>query len=155
MANDRHWMLKALELAQQAAEAGEVPVGALLVRGEQVAGSGYNQAEATGDPLAHAEIVAIRQVLGAGGRWLLPECTLYVTLEPCAMCVGAAILARIPRLVFGAHEPKTGACESLFSIPNEPALDHRMVVVGGVERRRCREIIQEFFRRRRANHNKR
>jgi tRNA(adenine34) deaminase len=144
-------MLKALELAQQAAEAGEVPVGAFLVRGGKVAGTGYNQSERTGDPLAHAEMVAIREVLSAGGRWVLPDCTMYVTLEPCAMCVGAAILARIPRLVFGAYEPKTGACESLFSIPNEPALDHRMVVTGGVEEERCRDVLQEFFKRRRMN----
>ncbi len=150
MKDDRYWMLKALELAQQAAEAGEVPVGAVLVRGRELAGTGYNQVEKTGDPLAHAEIIAIREVLNSGERWALRDCTMYVTLEPCAMCVGAAILARIPRLVFGAYEPKTGACESLFSIPNEPALDHRMVVIGGVEQDRCREILQYFFRRRRT-----
>jgi tRNA(adenine34) deaminase len=150
MKDDRHWMRRALELARQAADEGEVPVGAILVRAGELAGSGYNQVERTGDPLAHAEMLAFRQALSSGERRALQDCTLYVTLEPCTMCVGAAILARIPRLVFGTREPKTGACESLFSIPNEPALEHRMAVVGGVEADRCRELLQDFFKRRRS-----
>ena len=151
MKDDHHWMRRALDLARQAADAGEVPVGAVLVRGGELIGSGYNQVERTGDPLAHAEILAIREALSGSERWALRDSTLYVTLEPCTMCVGAAILARIPRLVFGAHEPKTGACESLFSIPNEPALGHRMAVLGGIEQDRCRELLKDFFKGKRSS----
>ncbi len=148
--DDQRWMLWALEEARKASHAGEIPVGAVLVRGRRIAGSGYNQVESTGDPFAHAEMVAMRNAIEAGGRWVLQECTLYVTLEPCAMCVGAAILAKIPRLVFGAHEKKTGACESVFSIPNEPTLDHRLVAIGGIEAESCRQILQEFFKKKRG-----
>ncbi|NIM19670.1 MAG: hypothetical protein GTO51_04745 [Candidatus Latescibacteria bacterium] len=149
MHDDRFWMQQALGEARKAFQEGEVPVGAVLVRGGALVGRGRNRVETTGDPFAHAEIVAMRGVVEKYGRWELGECTLYVTLEPCTMCVGAAILARIPRLVFGAREERTGACESVFSIPNEPALGHNLIVTGGVEEESCRRILQEFFEIRR------
>ena len=120
MKDHRHWMLSALAEAKQAAEEGEVPVGAVLVSEGEVIGTGHNRTEQTGDPLAHAEMFAIRSGLKNKGRWPLRNSTLYVTLEPCAMCAGAAILARLPRLVFGVREEKTGACESVFSVKDRP-----------------------------------
>jgi len=153
MHDDRFWMEKALEQAEKAFRMGEVPVGAVLVRTGVIAGSGHNQVEASGDPFAHAELIAMREVLERDGRWALRECTMYVSLEPCVMCIGAVILARIPRLVFGAHEGKTGACESVLSIPNEHALAGELVVTGGVEAARSKEMLQEFFRTRRNEKN--
>jgi tRNA(adenine34) deaminase len=148
--DDRFWMRRALQEAEKAFRQGEVPVGAVLVRDGEVVGTGRNQVESTGDPFAHAEMVAMRDAVGKFGRWALPECTMYVSLEPCVMCIGAIILARIPRLVFGAREDKTGACESVVSIPNERAFAHGLVVTGGLEAERSSEFLQQFFRKRRA-----
>jgi tRNA(adenine34) deaminase len=149
MHDDGFWMQRALQEAERAFRKGEVPVGAVLVRAGRVAGTGYNQVETSGNPFAHAEMIAMQDVVGQFGRWALRECTMYVSLEPCVMCIGAVILARIPRLVFGARETKTGACESVISIPNERTLAHGLVVTGGVEAKRSGEILQEFFKTRR------
>lgn len=151
MHNDSFWMTRALEEAEKALEAGEVPVGAVVVRNDVIIGAGHNRVEETGFPFEHAEVVAMWDGVQRFDRWVLGECSLYVTVEPCVMCVGAVILARIPRVVFGAREPKTGACESIFSIPTEPCLEHRMAVIGGVEGDRCRALLQDFFRSRRAD----
>lgn len=153
MHDDHFWMRKALEEADAAFHKGEVPVGAILVRSGNVVGTGYNQVETSGDPLAHAEIIAIRDAIDKDGRWALRESTLYVTLEPCVMCIGAVILGRIPRVVFGAREEKTGACESVVSIPNEHSLAHNLVVTGGIEADRSSTLLQEFFRKRREEKN--
>lgn len=142
-------MGKALEEARAAFDSGEVPVGAVVVHRNRIVGRGHNRTERTGRPFEHAEVVAMWEAVGALGRKTLDDCVLYCTVEPCVMCVGAALLARLPRLIFGVREPATGACESLFSIPNEPALEHSMVVTGGVEEDRARELMQAFFRERR------
>jgi tRNA(adenine34) deaminase len=147
---DGVWMQHALEEAATALEEGEVPVGAVVVHGRQIIGRGHNQTGKTGLPFDHAEIVALRDAIQLRDRWVLAESSLYVTVEPCVMCVGALMLARIPRVVFGVREPKTGACESVFALPNEPRLDHRMVVMGGVEADRCRNLMQTFFESRRG-----
>ena len=149
MHDDSFWMKRALGLAERAFESGEVPVGAVVVFRDDVVGEGHNRMQKTGYPFEHAEVVAMWDAVGRLGKHSLSECVLYVTVEPCVMCIGAAILARIPRVVFGAREPKTGACESVFSIPNDPALDHHIVVTGGIEADRSRELMQSFFRERR------
>jgi tRNA(adenine34) deaminase len=136
----------ALAEAELGLSEGEVPIGAVVVHKGEVVGRGHNRTEKTGYPFEHAEVVALWDAVGTVGAHALSESILYSTIEPCVMCIGAAILARVPRVVFGAREPKTGACESVFSIPNEPDLDHRIVVTGGVESERCREILQRFFR---------
>ena len=146
MENDRFWMQKALEEAEQALNQGDVPVGAVVVHGGEIVGKGRNRTEKTGFPFEHAEVVAMREAVERHDRWILAESAVYVTVEPCVMCVGAMLLARVPRVVFGVREPKTGACESVLSIPNEPGLEHRMVVVGGVESERCAALLQTFFR---------
>lgn len=149
MHDDAHWMVKAIEEAERAFDEGEVPVGAVVVHRNRIVGKGHNRTEKTGCPLEHAEMVAMWEAFGNLERRTLEDCVLYSTIEPCVMCIGAAMLARLPRVVFGAREPKTGACESVFSIPNEPALDHSIVVTGGVEEGRSKELMQAFFRRRR------
>lgn len=151
MKDDRHWMEQAIAEAERALALGEVPVGAVVVHRGQVIGRGHNRVEAKGFPFEHAEVVAMWDAVARTDRWALADSTLYVTVEPCVMCVGALLLARVPRLVYGTKEPKTGACESVLSIPNEPGLEHRPAVLGGVEAERCRALIQEAFRiRRRA-----
>jgi tRNA(adenine34) deaminase len=147
-------MRKAIEEAGRALEEGEVPIGAVLVHDGEAAGRGYNRTEQTGLPFEHAEFVAISNAVKEHGRWILSESVLYVTVEPCVMCVGVILLGRIPKVVFGAHEPKTGACESVFSIPNDPELDHRVTVIGGVEADRCAELLRTFFRGRRGSESK-
>ena len=145
---DLQWMRHALALAARAElEHDEIPVGAVLVDdGGRVIGEGWNRNIGDHDPSAHAEIVAMR----AGGRALgnhrLVGCTLYVTLEPCTMCIGAIVLARIPRLVFGAPDPKAGACGSIMNIPPEPRLNHRVDVIGGVCAEESQSLLQDFFR---------
>ena len=151
MKNDATWMAAAIEQAQAGFDAGEVPVGAVVVKGDEVIGRAHNRVEQKGMPFEHAEMVAMWQAVHEHDRYALEHSTVYVTLEPCAMCTGAMLLARIPRVVFGASEPKTGACESVLSIPNMPEFDHQMVVVGGVEEARCRELMQRFFRERRQH----
>jgi tRNA(adenine34) deaminase len=151
MRDEEYWMDKALEEARGAFERGEVPVGAVVVFHDRIVGRGSNRIEETNRPFEHAEIIALKEAADALDSKTLAECILYSTVEPCVMCVGAALLARVPRIVFGAREPKTGACESVFSIPNEPTLDHRIVVTGGLGARRAGELMQSFFRRRRGN----
>lgn len=144
-------MQLALAEAQLAWEAGEVPIGAVVVDAAGVLiGRGHNQPIATQDPTAHAEIVALRQAAARVGNYRLPGSTLYVTIEPCIMCVGAMLQARIHRLVFGATDPKGGAVVSLFRLADDPRLNHRLDVVGGVAAEAARTILQEFFRERRA-----
>jgi len=151
MSVDSRWMLEAISEAERAFAQGEVPIGAVVVHGGEVVGRGHNRTRETGYPFEHAEVVAMWDAVGKLGAHALADTVLYSTVEPCVMCIGAAILARVPRVVFGAHEPKTGACESLFSIPNEPGLDHRIVVTGGVEAGRCRDLMQRFFKEQRAD----
>ena len=124
-------------------------MGALIVRGGDVIARGHNLTHTSQDPSAHAEMVAIRRAARATGHWRLLDCTLYVTLEPCAMCAGAIVLARIPRLVFGASDPKAGMCGSLGNLVQDTRLNHRVELIGGVLAEECGEVLREFFRRRR------
>lgn len=142
-------MRLALEQAGKAAASGEVPVGAVVVQEGNVVGVGFNQPISTGDPTAHAEIVAIRAAARAVGNYRLGGCLLYVTVEPCLMCVGAMVHARIRTLIYGATEPKSGAVVSAFRAHELPGLNHRLEAVGGVLEEECREVIQAFFRTRR------
>ncbi len=142
-------MEEALRQAQRALEAGEVPVGAVVVRGDEIVGRGWNRNLQEEDPSAHAEMVALRQAARAIGNHRLPQCTLYSTLEPCPMCAGAMVHARLRRLVYGADDPKAGAVHSVLPVVNHPALNHRMEVTGGVLAGRCGELLQSFFRGRR------
>jgi len=135
----------ALDEARRAFAEKEVPVGALIVRDGEVLSRGRNCAEGDNDPTSHAEIVAIRSAASAVGNWRLSGTTLYVTLEPCAMCVGAAILARIERIVFGCHDPKSGAAGSLFNIACDERLNHKIIVGSGVRTSECSEILKDFF----------
>ncbi|MDE2706624.1 MAG: tRNA adenosine(34) deaminase TadA [Gemmatimonadota bacterium] len=144
-AEDSHWMREALLEAERAGRRGEVPVGAVVVGAGRVLGRAGNAIEATQDPTAHAEMLALRQAAAALGTRRLLATTLYVTLEPCAMCAGAAVLARVPRLVFGAADPKSGACGSLCNIAADPRLNHRCQVRGGVLERECAELLKGFF----------
>ena len=143
-------MREAIAQAQTAFDLGEVPVGAVVVQRNTIVGTGHNRMVASGQPFEHAEVRAMGDAVATLGRRTLDDCALYVTIEPCVMCIGAVILARVPRVVFGAREPRTGACESIFSIPNEPALEHRIAVTGGVEHERCRDLMQRFFAQQRA-----
>ena len=143
-------MAEALEQAQLAATAGEVPIGAVLVLDGAVVGRGYNQPISAGDPTAHAEIVAIRQAAKAVGNYRLTGATLYVTIEPCLMCVGALVHARIKTLVYGAGEPRTGAVESTVRAGDLPGHNHRFEAVGGIRASECREQIQTFFQAKRT-----
>lgn len=136
----------ALEQARQAAALGEVPIGAVLVRDNQIVARAHNFRETWQDPTAHAEIVAIREAATQSGSWRLTGATLFVTLEPCAMCIGAIILARIPRLVFGALDPKAGACGSILNVPTERRLNHQVEVIGGVFEQESQELLQAFFK---------
>ncbi len=144
------WMREALTLARQAAAKGEVPVGAVVVLDGQVIGRGYNRPIGAHDPTAHAEIVAIRDAAAKVANYRVPDATLYVTLEPCVMCVGALMHARISTVVYGATEPKSGAMESTQRAHEHPALNHRITVVSGVMAADCRDLLQQFFRDRRG-----
>jgi tRNA(adenine34) deaminase len=139
----------ALEQAQQGRAAGEVPVGAVVALDGEVIGTGFNQPIGARDPTAHAEIVAMRAAARHVGNYRLTGATLYVTIEPCLMCVGAMVHARIARLVYGAPEPKAGAIESTQRAHEHPALNHRIEVAGGVLEDECRQVVQEFFQERR------
>jgi len=143
-------MAIALELAARAAKAGESPVGALVVKGEQVLGRGANARVSTGDPTAHAEIVALREAARALGSWRLDGTTLYVTLEPCPMCAGAIVMARVGKLVFGAPDPKAGSCGSLYNLCADPRLNHELPVVRGVLGRQAADLLSEFFAAKRS-----
>ena len=139
-------MGQALVIAAGALEAGDVPVGALVLSPQwEVLGVGHNQREADGDPTAHAEVVAIRAASSALGGWRLQDCTLVVTLEPCVMCAGALMLARIGRLVLGAWDPKAGACGSVWDLVRDRRATHRVEVIGGVREQECAQILLDFF----------
>ena len=143
--DDAKWMREALTEARQAALLREVPVGAVVVCAERIIGRGHNRREIDGDPLAHAEMLAIRQAAGAVGNWRLTGCSLYVTLEPCPMCAGALVNSRVERLVFGARDPKTGYCGSLGNLVADPRLNHRLEVTEGVLSEECSQVIRRFF----------
>jgi tRNA(adenine34) deaminase len=143
------FMREALHQAQLAAVADEVPVGALVVRDGEIVGAAHNQRETLADPTAHAEMIAITQAASALGSWRLSGCTLYVTLEPCSMCAGAIVLARLDRVVYGATDPKAGAVESLYQLLEDSRLNHQAHVVRGVLAPECGGILKEFFQRKR------
>jgi tRNA(adenine34) deaminase len=147
---DERWMEEALRLAVRAEVADEVPVGAVVVCEGNIVGRGWNQVVSAGDPTAHAEIVAMREAAHALGNYRLSGCQLFVTLEPCAMCAGAIVHARIARLVYGARDPKAGAVGGIMEVLNHPKLNHRVEVTEGVLGGRCMEILQAFFRERRG-----
>jgi tRNA(adenine34) deaminase len=139
----------AIEEAEVAANHGDVPIGAVVVRDGDVIGQGHNRREVDQDPTAHAEMLALRQAADAVGSWRLDGCSLYVTLEPCTMCAGALVLARIDTLVFGADDPKAGAVGALYDIPRDPRLNHQVTVVRGVAADRCGDLLRTFFQSRR------
>ena len=148
-ANDELGMEEALRAAQRALAAGEVPVGAVVVSQGRVVGRGWNRNIADFDPTAHAEIVALREAGATIGNHRLADCDLFVTIEPCAMCAGAMVHARIKRLIYGADDPKSGAVQSVMQVLNHPRLNHRVEVHGGVLAGRCAQVLQEFFKSRR------
>lgn len=149
-ASDADFMQAALDQAREAAAAGEIPVGAVIVAGGEVVGAGQNRSIRDSDPSGHAEIVALRAAAGERSNYRLSDATLYVTLEPCAMCIGAIVQARVSRLVFGAYDPKAGAAGSVIDLTDSPAFNHRFEVLGGVLADECGEPLQEFFRARRT-----
>jgi tRNA(adenine34) deaminase len=149
MPTDTAWMRRAIELARACASHGDVPIGAVVVRDDaEIAGAG-NERELRGDPTAHAEILALRAASEASGTWRLDGCTLYVTLEPCAMCAGAIVLARLDRVVFGAADPKAGFTGSLGNLVQDDRLNHRVELAGGVEAEASGDLLRAFFRERR------
>ncbi|MFH1531096.1 MAG: tRNA adenosine(34) deaminase TadA [Pseudomonadota bacterium] len=144
--SDITWMEHALSLADRAAAEGEVPVGCVIVRDGVIVGEGWNRREALQDPIAHAEILAIREAAAKIGFWRLDDCVCHVTLEPCPMCAGALVNARVARLVYGAEDPKAGACGTLYDIVRDPRLNHRMDVTAGVLSEECGARLTDFFR---------
>ena len=142
-------MEEALRAAQRALEAGEVPVGAIVVRAGKIVGRGWNRNLTDVDPTAHAEILALREAGARVGNHRLGECELFATIEPCAMCAGAMVHARLKRLVYGADDPKAGAVHSVLQVLNHPKLNHQMEVSRGVLAQRCADLLQSFFRKRR------
>ena len=147
--SDAHWMRQALAAAQEARERGEVPVGACIVAGDEVLAVAGNRTRTDGDPTAHAEIVALRAAAAKAGNYRLADAVVYSTIEPCVMCAGALIQARVRRLVYGARDERAGAVESHFRVCDTDFLNHRLEVTAGVLERECREFMQEFFRARR------
>lgn len=147
---DIKYMRMALRQAERAAEEGEVPVGAVIVHDNRIVGQAYNQVERLKDPTAHAEIIAITQAASAMGDWRLLDATLYVTKEPCPMCAGAIVSARIPRVVWGMNDPQRGGAVSRFNILQNADLNHRAEYVSGVLEAECKSLVQAFFRERRA-----
>lgn len=146
------WMQYALQLAEEASKAGEVPVGAVIIDTEEnVVGQGNNRKERDRDPTAHAEIIAIRQASKRSANWHLNHCTLYVTLEPCPMCSGAIVQARLGTLVYGADDIKTGAVRSVLNLPDSAASNHYLTVIGGILDAACREQLQQWFAQKRAS----
>ena len=151
--DDQKYMKMAIEQAQIAEENGDVPIGSVIVYQNQIIGRAYNQREQLQDPTAHAEIIALTQAAAFLESWRLHDCTIYVTLEPCPMCAGALVLARIERLVYGCDDPKTGAVKSLYNIVQDERLNHRLEVTSGVLADECSKLLQEFFLRRRSIRN--
>lgn len=147
---DKLWMERALAQARLALAHDDVPVGAVVVAEGRVIAEAHNRREVDADPTAHAEVLAVRSAAAALGSWRLDGCALYVTLEPCTMCAGALVLARLPQLVFGADDPKAGAVGSLYDVARDPRLNHRIEVVGGVLDKECGDLLRAFFRRRRG-----
>jgi tRNA(adenine34) deaminase len=147
---DELWMEDALRAARRALDAGEVPVGAVIVHQGKIVGRGFNRNIGDSDPTAHAEVIALREAGAAIGNHRLSDCELFATIEPCAMCAGALVHARIRRLVYGADDPKAGAVRSVMQVLNHPRLNYQMEVRSGVLAGKCSEILQEFFRARRA-----
>jgi len=143
--SDESWMRRALNLAVNAMEQDEVPVGAIVVYRQRVIGSGWNQREQLRDPTAHAEMIAITQASSTLESWRLIDCTLYVTLEPCPMCAGAIVQARLPRVVYGARDPKAGAVDSLYHLLNDARLNHAAEITGGVLAAECGSLLSQFF----------
>ncbi len=150
-ADDIAWMRLALAAAERALETADVPVGAIAVWQGKVIGRGWNQREAAHDPSAHAEIIALREAAQKLGSWRLDDVTLYCTLEPCAMCAGAMVLARLPRLVYAAADPKAGAAGSILDVTRHPKLNHRLQVEGGVLAAESAALLRSFFRQLRAD----
>lgn len=151
---DRRFMHDAIDLARKALLTEDVPVGALVVHRGRVIGRGWNQREKLGDPTAHAEMLALTAAAQHIGHWRLEDCTMYVTLEPCCMCAGALVLSRMSRLVFGANDPKAGACGSVFDITQDSRLNHRIETIAGVLAEPCGDLLRAFFRRRREQGEK-
>nr|WP_255216207.1 tRNA adenosine(34) deaminase TadA [Pseudenhygromyxa sp. WMMC2535] len=152
---DLRYMRLAIELAAQAGERGDVPVGALVVRDGRILGMGFNNRERDHDPTGHAEVLALREACRQAQRWRLDGACLYVTLEPCPMCAGSLVNTRVSRLVYGAHDPKAGAVRSLYQLCEDPRLNHRLEVVGGVLADECAALLKDFFRAARARHRSR
>ena len=148
---DMAMMQQALALAERAAAMGEVPVGAVIYRGDEVLGEGHNLRESRADPTAHAEMIALRQAAARLGTWRLDACTMAVTLEPCPMCAGALVNARLERLIYGAADPKMGAVDTLYAICTDERLNHRIDVVPGVLAEPCADVLQRFFQARRGS----
>ncbi|MCF7973090.1 MAG: tRNA adenosine(34) deaminase TadA [Phycisphaerae bacterium] len=146
---DSYYMLQALDAAYLAEENGDVPIGCVIVHNGRVIARAYNQREQLQDPTAHAEIIALTQASAALGSWRLLGCTMYVTLEPCSMCAGALVLARIDRLVFACRDPKTGACGSLYNIVQDDRLNHRIETESGILSENCSAQLKKFFRKKR------
>ncbi len=146
-------MAVAIELAKQSTEYEDVPVGAVIVHNDIIIGRGYNQIEKMNNSLVHAEIIAINDAISNYGYKHLLDCSIYVTLEPCAMCAGAIVLARISHLIYGAKDPKTGACGSLFNIPQDERLNHRVNVISGIKEDECSRLLKDFFKELRKTGN--
>ena len=144
------WMKKAIDQAIEAFDHQEVPVGCVIVHREKVIAAAWNQREMLQDPTAHAEMIAITQAAETLGTWRLLECRLYVTLEPCPMCAGAIVQARIPHVIYGTSDPKGGACDTLYRITSDARLNHQCTVIGGIMQDDSRALLQEFFRQQRA-----
>jgi tRNA(adenine34) deaminase len=148
--DDEHWMRRALTLAREAADAEEAPVGCVVVAGGEIVGEGRNSPISFLDPTAHAEILALRDAAAAVGGWRLSAVTLVVTLEPCPMCAGALLAARVGRVVFGASDPRAGACGTLYNLCADPRLNHELEVTGGVAAAECGDLLSSFFAQKRA-----
>ena len=151
MFTDTYWMTQALELAKRAAQMGEVPVGAVIVRNDRLIATAHNLRQTDGNPIAHAEILAIQSAARQTGDWRLTDTALYVTLEPCSMCAGAILLARIPRLIYATKDPKSGAVDTLFNLLSDQRLNHQAEIRSGVMWQESRELLQSFFQQRREN----
>lgn len=143
--NDIHWMSEALKLAEQAKQLDEVPIGAVIVKDGQIIGRGYNRREMDHNPLGHAELMAILDASQTLGGWRLEQCDLYVTLEPCPMCAGALVQARIRRLIFGAEDPKSGYAGSLYNVLHDERLNHQVLITKGVLQEECQQVLKSFF----------
>ena len=152
--DDEYYMQEALKAAEEAYGAGEVPIGAVIVHKGEIIGRGFNRRNTEGNPLCHAEIIAINEAAHFMGDWRIEECTMYVTVEPCPMCAGAIVQARIPKVVYGAKNPKAGCAGSVLDVLNEPRLNHQVDVTEGVLKDECAALMKEFFKRFRKKEKK-